>query len=123
MISMALHHRNLGFDGRIFLTESEWRTYLRRMPVRYIKKTKQAVCEICGRAPDDGNELQNAHKIGFGIGIAEFAFTPDFLDGDHNIVTAHKRICNRKAELSFDEIKKHLEDIGVMELPDFLPKA
>ena len=54
---------NLGFDGRRFLTASEWKTYLRRRPVRYIRKGKRAVCEICGRAGTPDDPLQNAHRI------------------------------------------------------------
>ena len=29
---------NLGFDGRVFLTEAEHQTYLRRKPVRFVRK-------------------------------------------------------------------------------------
>ena len=43
---------NIGFDGRRFLTEEEWRTYLRRKPVRYIRKAVSEACEVCGKPPD-----------------------------------------------------------------------
>jgi hypothetical protein len=113
--------RNKGFDGRVFLTKEEWETYCRRKPVRYIRKQKIAICEICGKSEEQGNSFQNAHMIGFDFGITYLALTPDFLDLDSNIKTAHKMICNKKCELSLKEILVYLKQIhNVAKLPDFL---
>lgn len=112
---------NRGFDGRRFLTEGEWATYLRRKPVRYIHKQKSAVCELCGGPATEENPLQNAHKIGFEMGIVYLALTPEFLDGGRNIVTAHRRKCNSEAELGLAESCRMLATLGVTALPRFLP--
>ena len=105
--------QNIGFDGRQFLTEDEWRTYLRRMPVRYIKKSHDDVCSVCGYPGEPGNPLEHSHRIGFRIGIVEFGLTPDFLDSHENIVSAHKRGCNSKAEMNNVEIANHLRKYGL----------
>jgi hypothetical protein len=63
--------RNTGFDGRTFLTESEWLTYCRRKPVRYIRKAKEAVCRICRKPGTPDNPFQNAHIISFDIGVID----------------------------------------------------
>lgn len=112
---------SLGFDGRIFLTEAEWRTYLRRKPVRYIRKELSDACGICGRAADVKNPFQNAHRIGFDLGIVQLALTPEFLDGDENIVTAHRTTCNKSAELDLKNAMRFLMSKEVRALPDFLP--
>lgn len=111
---------SIGFEGRVFLHEFEWRTYLRRMPVRYIRRKHDACCEICGLPGGDGNPLEHSHRIGFRVGIIEFALTPEFLDSPSNIVSAHKRVCNRAAELRKDDVLDHLRSIGVDALPEFL---
>ena len=113
---------NIGFEDRDFLTKGEWQTYLKRMPVRYIKKKKTEVCEICHKPPTQDNPLENSHIIPFIKGIVDFALTPDFLDKDKNIISAHKRECNKSAELNNDKICKKLKMMGVNELPNFLPK-
>lgn len=95
---------NKGFDGRVFLTEAEHETYLRRMPVRYTKKAKQLQCSVCGLASTSGSPLENAHRIPFGIGVKLFKFTPDYLDSPENLVTAHRGACNKLSELSLPEI-------------------
>ena len=64
----------------------------------------------------------NSHKIPFRRGIVEFALTPDFLDDYTNIISAHKRKCNKSAELNNFEICKTLKKMGIRELPSFLPK-
>lgn len=115
-------HCNLGFDGRVFLTEEEWRTYLRRKAVRYIHKAKAARCDVCGEGAADANPLQNAHRIPFDLGIVQLALTPDFLDGDANIVTAHRTACNKRAELNLEGSMRFLRSLGVTELPAFLPQ-
>ena len=111
---------NIGFNDRIFLKKEEWQTYIKRMPVRYIRKKKQEFCEICGKPPSEKNPLGSSHIIGFGIGIVDFALTPDYLDRDENIVSAHKRLCNSKAELTVRDVCKRLKSKGVEKLPDFL---
>lgn len=111
--------RNQGFDGRVFLTQPEWETYCRRKPVRYIKKKKDSVCVLCGETGNDNNPLQNAHRIGFDIGIIELALTPDFLDSDDNIVSAHRNICNKSVELTVTESIEYLSSLGYI-LPRFL---
>jgi hypothetical protein len=79
---------NLGFDGRRFLSEAEWRTYLRRKPVRYIRQPTAPVCAVCGEPAASGNPLQNAHKISFDLGIVYLALTPEFLDGENRIISS-----------------------------------
>lgn len=118
---MATIPTNRGFDGRRFLTESEWQTYLRRKPVRYIHKPKEAVCCVCGHPGTTENPLQNAHCIGFEIGIVYLALTPEFLDGDNNIVSAHRRDCNKLAELDLPAACRRLHSLGVTNPPGFLP--
>lgn len=114
--------KNIGFDGRTFLTEAEWLTYLRRKPVRYIKKEKAAICEVCGEPPNGEDTLQNAHKIGFDLGVIRLALTPEFLDKHENISTAHKKKCNRKVELDIEDAIRQLMTSGITSLPEFLPK-
>ena len=112
---------NIGFNERIFLTKEEWQTYIRRMPVRYIKKKKKRLCQICGKPSSKDNSFESSHIIGFRIGIVSFGLTPDFLDRDENIVSAHKRLCNSKAEITTQDVCKRLKSLGIDELPDFLP--
>ena len=113
--------RNTGFDGRTFLTEAEWQTYCRRKPVRYIRKQKDVICRVCGQVATADNPFQNAHVISFDIGVVELALTPDFLDSDANIVTAHRNACNKATELDLSASMAHLRSLGVQELPAFLP--
>src|SRR5438093_664808 len=108
MSVMRRIRRNIGFGERRFLTEAEWLTYLRRMPVRYIRSPKQERCQYpgCrfgGLAGDASNPLQNAHVIGFGVGVVYLALTPDYLDSAENIVTAHRKTCNKGLELGLRE--------------------
>lgn len=110
---------NFGFNNAVFLTETEWSTYLKRKPVRYIKKKKDSVCAICGEKELPNFPLQNAHIIGFDIGITHLALTPDFLDGEHNIVTAHRGKCNKLCELSLLQSIEKIKDLGYI-LPNFL---
>ena len=67
--------RNTGFDRRIFLTAAEWDTFCRRKPVRYIRKSKERVCQVCGLPATPGNPLQNAHIISFDVGVIDLALT------------------------------------------------
>jgi len=113
---------NIGFDNRKFLTKHEWNTYIKRMPVRYIKKKKTECCEICGEKATAENPFESSHIIGFKIGVVYFGLTPDFLDCDDNIVTAHKRKCNSKAEISKESVCQRLSELGIKELPSFLPE-
>jgi hypothetical protein len=59
--------------------------------------------------------------IGFGVGVACLALTPEYLDSEANIVTAHRVSCNRATELSLQGSMFRLHALGVAELPDFLP--
>ncbi len=106
----------------MFLTEAEWQTYCRRKPVRYIRKDKDATCHICGNAATAENPFQNAHIISFDMGIIELALTPEYLDSDANIVTAHRTGCNKATELDLTAAMAHLRASGVNELPRFLPQ-
>jgi hypothetical protein len=118
---MAKIPRNSGFDGRMFLTEAEWRTFCRRMPVRYIRKKKEAACQVCGNPESLDNPFQNAHVISFNIGVIDLALTPDFLDSDDNIATAHRIACNKATELDLRASMAHLMSLKVQGLPAFLP--
>ena len=111
---------NSGFDGRVYLYEYEWLTYQRRMPVRYIRKPHEGVCSICGQGPEVGNPLEHSHKIPFRVGIMQLALTPDFLDAKHNIVSAHKRGCNRAAEMDLSTCLAYLESSGFGQPPPFI---
>ncbi len=83
----------------MFLEFAEWATYCRRKPVRYIRGPKAAVCQVCGLPGTNENPLQSAHVIGFDVGVIDLGMTPDFLDSDRNIVTAHRCGCNKQSEL------------------------
>ncbi len=110
------------FDNRVFLFDYEWKTYMRRMPVRYITKRKHSeTCSICGKPPYENNKLEHSHIIPFGIGVKCLGLTPDFLDSNDNIVSAHKVTCNKNAELSLDECKELLFARG-HKLPEYLNK-
>ena len=97
---------NIGFDGRKFLTDAEHQTYLRRMPVRYVNNKLKGVdvCYVCGDIAQENNPLQVAHKVPFGVGIIKYRLTPEWLDSEHNLVKAHRKICNKLAELSVVDI-------------------
>jgi hypothetical protein len=112
---------NIGFDGRVFLTEEEWMTYRRRKPVRYIHKVKPELCEVCGKTPTPGNPLENSHQIGFRSGVIYLGLTPEYVDNDENIVSAHKRKCNKSAELDLMDACRRLKKKGVERLPSYLP--
>jgi len=97
-----------GFDGRMFLTDAEHETYKRRPPVRYSARglpPGDGACSVCGLAATPANPLQAAHLVPFGLGVAVYALTPEWLDGAANLVWAHRAKCNKAAELSRDEIE------------------
>ena len=101
-----------GFDGRQFLTDEEYSTYLRRPPVRYSARDappKPDCCSVCGKPFSDENPAQVAHRIPFGRGLRRFRLTPEWLDRSDNLVWAHRGKCNKMAELSDDEIFDLLE--------------
>jgi len=98
----------MGFDGRVFLLKSEWDTYLRRMPVRFIRKSHSDTCHLCNLPGTPDNPLQHSHLIGFAVGIRKYGLTPDFLDSPTNIVSAHRRTCNKSVELTDTEIEAML---------------
>jgi len=104
---------NIGFNGRVFLTDAEWQTYMRRMPVRYIRKPHGEACTLCGLPASGDNPLEHSHRIPFKLGIVMFHLTPEYLDGEHNIVSAHKRTCNKGVEMSPDEISAYLTAAGL----------
>lgn len=103
----------VGFDNRIFLNEYEKETYKRRAPVRYSSKgfTKSNICEICFLEETNDNPLQVSHKIPFIKGVIEYGFTPDFLDLHSNLMTAHRKICNKKVEYSDSQIKVIVKEL------------
>lgn len=96
----------MSFENRIFLLETEYETYMRRMPVRYIRHPVSKVCAVCGQEGTAENPIQKAHLIPFNSGIKEFKLTPDFLDRRENIVAAHRNFCNKKAEMSEQAISE-----------------
>lgn len=113
----------MSFDGRTFLHQFEWETYLRRMPVRYIKKTHEAVCCVCGLPGTKDKPLEHAHVIGFNVGIRKFGLTPEYLDSHQNIRSAHRGLCNRKVEVPEQEVAEALKKAGITSLPDYLKTA
>lgn len=117
---MPTIERNTGFQGRMFLSRDEWETYCRRKPVRFVHKKKEAACQVCGEPGSPDRPLQNAHVIGFDIGVIDLALTPDYLDSDTNIVTAHRSHCNKKAELNLHASIARLRSLGATDPPDFI---
>lgn len=114
---------NTGFENRIFLTETEWDTFRKRKPVRYIKgRPHDRNCSVCGEPARLDNPLQHAHRIGFEMGIIYFGLTPDFVDSPKNIVSAHKRSCNSAAELTLGDTIQFLIQLGIKSLPEYLPQ-
>ena len=107
---------NLGFDGRVFLTDSEHQTYLRRRPVRYVGKVipTSDSCSVCGEDASVENPLQVAHIVPFGLGVVHFKLTPEWLDSAGNLRWAHRRFCNKAAELSVDQTRAHLIELGIL---------
>jgi hypothetical protein len=119
----TLVKRERGFDGRTFLTQAEWQTYCRRVPVRRTDKQKDGHCHLCGEPATDGNPLQNAHVIGFIRGVIDLGLTPEFLDSHTNLVTAHRARCNKATELDLRRSMAILRVLGITELPSFLPDS
>lgn len=112
--SYDIPNTNTGFEGRVFLTDTEHATYLKRMPVRYPRKGMRptnGTCDVCGEPEEPDNKLQVAHKVPFGKGVSIYKLTPEWLDGDHNLVWAHTRKCNKSAELSHNEIIQLLSNV------------
>jgi hypothetical protein len=100
------------FDGRKFLTDAEHETYLRRAPVRYAYRTakpKPDTCEVCGLPWTAENPPQASHRIPFGMGVRVYRLTPDWLDSSENLIWAHRRVCNKKAEWSSAQIEAALK--------------
>jgi hypothetical protein len=69
------------------------------------------------------NPLWAAHRIHALNGVRYFGLTPDFLDDPKKLVWAHRRVCNRKAELGFAGTLVYLWQNGVRDLPTFLPES
>jgi len=104
-----------GFDCRVFLTDHEHATYRRRLPVRYAAKNlgkKPKACEVCGEPATPENPLQAAHRVPFGVGIRQFRLTPDWYDSRQNLIWAHRRVCNKKVELSASQIDALIREIS-----------
>jgi hypothetical protein len=120
---MSRIRRNIGFDGRLFLDEAEWLTYCRRKPVRYIRRPRATVCQVCKLLGSSENPLQSAHVIGFDVGVIDLTLTPEFLDSERDIITAHRRTCNMATELDLQASMSRLKELGVPELPPYLPAA
>jgi hypothetical protein len=118
---MSHTKRNIGFEGRRFLDLTEWLTYCRRKPVRYIRTARKPVCDVCGEPGSTENSLQNAHIIGFDVGVIDLGLTPAFLDSDENIKTAHRSTCNKQTELDLQGSMDRLRELGEKELPQYLP--
>ena len=111
-----------GFEGRTFLTEVEWRTFLRNAPVRYADRQLLGPrCSHCGKIGNRSN-LEMAHRIPFKNGVQFLGLTPDFLNNGANLVSAHRGRCNVAVSLSFVDSIRRLREIGVNELPGFLPQ-
>jgi hypothetical protein len=118
---MSQTARNIGFEGRTFLHEAEWLTYRRRKPVRYIRRPRADRCSLCPKPASPNNPLQSAHIISFDMGVIELGLTPDFLDSEKNILTAHRRTCNKGCELDLIASMARLRELGEKELPQYLP--
>jgi hypothetical protein len=103
--------KTTGFGGRVFLTDEEHATYMRRMPVRYLKQALSDTCFVCGNPATKQKPFERSHRIPFGKGVKVYRLTPDWLDSDHNIVTAHRGECNRLAEMSDIQIRKILSGL------------
>jgi len=105
----------------MFLDETEWLAYCRRKPVRYIRRQRASACQLCGLPGAPENPLQSAHIIGFDLGVIDLGLTPEFLDSEKNIVTAHRRVCNKQSELDLTASIGQLLKLGTKELPKYLP--
>lgn len=101
----------IGFDSRVFLTDYEHETYLRRMPVRYLRYKKSTNCSVCGLSGTIDNPIELAHKVPFGRGVKLFRLTPDYLDAEQNIVSAHRKVCNKSVELTDLQITELLSKL------------
>ncbi len=114
-----------GFGKAQFLSEAEWRTYLKRAPVRYPRRNRvpDPICEVCGKPASDSNPLTLAHRIPFVNGVRYFALTPDFLDEEHNTAWAHKSGCNKTLKMGFEKSLQRLRQLSIKTLPAFLPRT
>jgi hypothetical protein len=112
----------VGFDGRRFLTKPEWEAYCRHRPAHRTSRRSLhvEVCYVCGETASVERPFQFAHRIGFLQGILLFGLTPDYVDRQENLVTAHRGACNDAAELTLEEVVKVLRADGVETLPDHL---
>src|SRR5438445_13659975 len=91
----------IGFGRRPFLTESEWRTYLKRPPVRRgyiqfrkIRGNEAKKCAACAKREFERNPLQAGYRINALNGVRYLALTQDFLDEAGRLVWAHMKECN-----------------------------
>lgn len=108
------------FDGAIWLTPEQWDTYRRCPPVRYVRETLlkarknvgRAICDYC-HIEDDLTELQACHRIGFTVGVVDWGLTPDWVNQEHNLALAHRKVCNASLELTPGEVVERLTQLGV----------
>ncbi len=70
----------------------------------------------------EDNKFENSHIIGFGLGIIYLGLTPEYVDSHDNIITAHKKICNSKAELGLIGSCRELKNKGIKSIPTYLPQ-
>lgn len=112
---------NKGFEGRVFLTEHEWNTFTKRMPVRFVRYKKAPMCAHCGGEETKENPFQNSHIIAFQMGVIDLGLTPEFLDAKDNIRTAHRTTCNKAVELSLEQSMVRLRTLGITNIPAYLP--
>ncbi len=110
------------FGERVFLTPSEWHTYVKNRPVRYCHIKRKSHCEVCGEAITKDRPGERAHKIPFAYGVTQLGLTPDFVNRPDNFLTAHRGACNHAAELDLWGIFDRLAAAGVKHLPDYLPE-
>lgn len=56
----------------------------------------------------DENSLQASHLVAFLRGVREFWLTPEWLDGPFNLIWAHKRNCNKAAEIPGANVAEYM---------------
>ena len=67
------------------------------------------------------NPLENSHIIGFSLGIVYLGLTPEYVDNNVTIISAHRKRCNSKAVLNLLVSCKLLKARGIKSMPKHLP--